>query len=117
MIFLPASLIAVSRGFSCGTIIPNHNCLKAVFGMNVKEINTGSLQTFAHYIKATVWLTLFTVYLFIAFRAHSVFQRKRPKLWTSAAWPVLLPLVVWRLLEERNRDKQRREPMTADDKV
>ena len=82
--------------------------------MNVKEINTGSLQTLAHYIKATVVFTVITVYIVIALQTHSAFHRKNAKLWMRAAWPVLLPLVVWEwILEERNRDKQRREPMTT----
>jgi len=118
MTFLPAGLIAVSRGFTCGTIVPNHNCLKGIFGMNVKEINTGALQTFVHYVEATVGFTVFTVYIVITLQTHSAFHRKKAKLWTRAAWPVLLPFVAWRwILEERNRDKQRRKPMTAGDNV
>ncbi|OAX32053.1 hypothetical protein K503DRAFT_852217 [Rhizopogon vinicolor AM-OR11-026] len=58
MIFLPASLIA------------------SVFGMNVKEINPGSLETTVRYMQITIALTAFTFYVVVTLQTHTSFHER-----------------------------------------
>ncbi|KAG1736667.1 uncharacterized protein EDB91DRAFT_1055551, partial [Suillus paluster] len=71
MIFLPASFLA------------------SVFGMNVSEINPGSLETIPHYVETTISLTLLTVYIVVTLQTHSSFHEKDATFLQRAAWPVL----------------------------
>ncbi|KAG0707781.1 hypothetical protein DFH29DRAFT_597534 [Suillus ampliporus] len=71
MVFLPASLIA------------------SVFGMNVAEINPGTLQTLAHYVETTISLTLLTIYIVITLQTHNSFHEKNATFLQRAVWPVL----------------------------
>jgi len=94
MVFLPASLIA------------------SVFGMNVKEINSGSLETLAHYVETTISLTLFTIYVVVTLQPYSTFHRKEAKLGERAAWPGIL---LWKVIHWREYAHPRVK--AADDKV
>ncbi|KAH7921423.1 hypothetical protein BV22DRAFT_1019395 [Leucogyrophana mollusca] len=69
MIFLPASFTA------------------AVFGMNVKEINQGSLETLSHYAETTIALTFVTAWLVVAFQSKSpMHDVEDGDFWTQRLW-------------------------------
>ncbi|KAJ8586915.1 hypothetical protein M405DRAFT_883015 [Rhizopogon salebrosus TDB-379] len=87
-IFLPASLIA------------------SVFGMNVKEINPGSLETLVRYVWVTIVLTLITVYVVVTLQAHTSFHEPGAGLQRRAAWPILF---IWKMLPEKVK-----EPVPSD---
>ncbi|KAI9568122.1 hypothetical protein HD554DRAFT_822481 [Boletus coccyginus] len=70
MIFLPASY------------------LSSVFGMNVVEINQGSLETLAKYVESTIILTVFTAWAMVALQEHSSFHPGGRNLLKRVAWPV-----------------------------
>ncbi|EGN97186.1 hypothetical protein SERLA73DRAFT_183836 [Serpula lacrymans var. lacrymans S7.3] len=72
MIFLPAGFTAT------------------VFGMNVKEINSGSYETLAHYAIATLLLTIATVWIVVTFQINSHFHGPGPQksFWVRLGWPV-----------------------------
>ncbi|KAG6328787.1 hypothetical protein ID866_10302 [Astraeus odoratus] len=70
MIFLPASLIA------------------DVFSMNVMEINPSAAEHLAHFLIATIALTIFTAWLIIALQLHSSFWPPGSGILRRLAWPV-----------------------------
>jgi len=70
MIFLPASY------------------LSSVFGMNVIEINPGTLETLAVYIESTIILTLITSWVMIALQDYSSFHPGGRNIIQRVAWPV-----------------------------
>ncbi|KAF9219670.1 hypothetical protein BS17DRAFT_788901 [Gyrodon lividus] len=70
MVFLPANFIA------------------AVFGMNVHEISGGGGETLAHYVEATISLTILTAWLVVALQTESSFHPKESSLWRRAGWPM-----------------------------
>ncbi|KAG1752049.1 hypothetical protein EDB19DRAFT_1845541 [Suillus lakei] len=73
MVFLPASFTA------------------SVFGMNVVEINPGSLETIARYVEVTFLLTIFTTWIVIAFQPYSsIHENSGGGIWRRAAWPYFL---------------------------
>jgi hypothetical protein len=72
--------------------LSDHTCPQSVFGMNVKEINPGSLETLVRYIWVTIVLTLITVYVVITLQAHTSFHEPGAGLQKRAAWPILLIL-------------------------
>ncbi|KDQ23159.1 hypothetical protein PLEOSDRAFT_1108796 [Pleurotus ostreatus PC15] len=93
MIFLPASLVA------------------AVFGMNVTEINEGSIPQFHTYLAIAIPLTIFTIWVTVAlqFRSQIIASRERKQkmsqgsdletsweddeslsAWSGLWWPILL---------------------------
>ncbi|KAF5381593.1 hypothetical protein D9615_005537 [Tricholomella constricta] len=91
MVFLPASLVA------------------AVFGMNIEEINPGSLETLPHYLATAIPLTIITVWVIVAFQYHPRHPQRtgvetgsagsrlldRSAVWNTlgrVGWPVLLML-------------------------
>jgi len=71
--------------------------------MNVVEINPGSLETLAHYVEATISLTLLTFYIVIALQKHTSFHEANAKFHQRAAWPYLF-LRRW-ILEKRTGPK------------
>lgn len=79
MIFLPGSLIA------------------SVFGMNVTEFNQGARQTLAHYVEATISLTLLTVYIVVTLQTHSSFHDHDAPFLRRAVWPVL---TFWKIMHK-----------------
>jgi len=74
--------------------------------MNVVEINPGSLETLAHYVEATISLTLLTFYVVITLQRRSSFHEENAKFHQRAAWPYLF-LRRW-ILEKRTGAKGRR---------
>ncbi|KAG1743701.1 uncharacterized protein EDB91DRAFT_1125494 [Suillus paluster] len=70
MVFLPASFTA------------------SIFGMNVAEINPGSLETVARYVEVTLLLTFVTTWVVIAFQPYSSIHKSGDGVWQRAAWPV-----------------------------
>ncbi|KAI6104303.1 cora-like Mg2+ transporter protein-domain-containing protein [Pisolithus sp. B1] len=70
MVFLPASLMA------------------SIFGMNVKEINSGAYETLGHYAEATITLTVLTTWLVVAMQTESSFWPKGSPWWHRLAWPI-----------------------------
>jgi len=90
MVFLPASFMA------------------SVFGMNVKEINAGSLETLAHYVEATVALTLATFYVVITLRRSRV-HSPQDTLLKRAAWPIIFP---YRVIQQNMSGFPKREAFT-----
>ncbi|KAG1861110.1 hypothetical protein DFJ58DRAFT_873299 [Suillus subalutaceus] len=72
MIFLPASFTA------------------SVFGMNVREINPGSLETIARYVWVSSLLTFVTTWIVIAFQPYSTIHRPGASMWRRAAWPAFV---------------------------
>ncbi|KAJ2925295.1 hypothetical protein H1R20_g11758, partial [Candolleomyces eurysporus] len=71
MIFLPASFVA------------------AVFGMNVAEINPGTLGTVPHYVAVALPFTIFTAWIIIAFQSKYIFQGE-VSFWLRLTWPFKL---------------------------
>lgn len=56
--------------------------------MNVVEINPGSLETFARYVEVTVFLTLLTTWIVIAFQPYSsIHENSGGGVWRRIAWP------------------------------
>lgn len=86
MIFLPASLMA------------------SVFGMNVVEINSGSHETLARYVEATVSLTVLTTWLVVAMQTESSFWPKGSPWWHRLAWPIFFTAT--RMKESYLRDNR-----------
>jgi hypothetical protein len=78
--------------------LSDHICPQSVFGMNVKEINPGSLETLVRYIWVTIVLTLLTVYVVVTLQTHTSFHEPGAKLQKRAAWPILL---IWNILPEK----------------
>ncbi|KAG2140513.1 uncharacterized protein EDB93DRAFT_1252799 [Suillus bovinus] len=83
MVFLPASFLA------------------SVFGMNVVEFNSGSLQTLSRYVEITISLTLFTVYLVVTLQTHSSFHDRNAPFMRRAVWPAL---TLWKAMH-KTREK------------
>ncbi|OJA11295.1 hypothetical protein AZE42_06522 [Rhizopogon vesiculosus] len=81
MIFLPASLIA------------------SVFGMNVREINPGTLGTTVRYTQITIALTALTFYVVVTLQTHTSFHDRGATMCKRAAWPILLPWKILRNME------------------
>jgi hypothetical protein len=77
--------------------------------MNVVEIKPGSLETLAHYVEATISLTLFTFYIVITLQKHTSFHEENAKFYQRAAWPYL-SLRRW-ILEKRTDPKGGRAKM------
>ncbi|KAG2347012.1 hypothetical protein BDR05DRAFT_958450 [Suillus weaverae] len=69
MIFLPASLTA------------------SLFGMNVREINPGTLETITRYVWVTLLLTVATTWIVIALQPYSTIHKHGAGMWRRAAWP------------------------------
>ncbi|KAH9474783.1 hypothetical protein JR316_0013248 [Psilocybe cubensis] len=79
MVFLPASFVA------------------GVFGMNVSEINPGSLGTLPRYIEIALPLTLVTAWIIIAFQSTYIFPENTGFM-KRLGWPVYL---IKRMMERR----------------
>jgi len=71
MIFLPGSFMA------------------GIFGMNVMELNPGTLGTLGHYIAATLPLTFVTIWIIVAFQSRFVL-RENEAMWKKLLWPIAL---------------------------
>jgi Mg2+ and Co2+ transporter CorA len=71
MIFLPASFMA------------------AIFGMNVMELNPGTLGTLPHYAEASVPLTFATIWIIVAYQNRFVL-RDNQAIWKKLLWPAAL---------------------------
>ncbi|KAG1817382.1 hypothetical protein EV424DRAFT_1324487 [Suillus variegatus] len=80
MVFLPASFLA------------------SVFGMNVVEFNSGSLQTLGRYVEVTVSLTLFTIYTVVTLQTYSSFHDHNAPFLRRAVWPIL---TLWKIMHKR----------------
>ncbi|KAJ2919747.1 hypothetical protein MD484_g751, partial [Candolleomyces efflorescens] len=76
MVFLPPSFVARSL-----------SVVKAVFGMNVFEISPGAHATIPLYIAIAVPLTVFTMWIVIAFRSKIVLSGEVP-FWMRLIWPL-----------------------------
>lgn len=62
---------------------------QAVFGMNVREINAGGLETITNYAGVSVAFTVLTAWLVIAFQSQSPFHDQGAGFWKRIAWPCL----------------------------
>lgn len=69
MIFLPASFTA------------------SVFGMNVREMNPGSIETITRYVWVSFLLTFITTWVVVALQPFSTFHPRGAGVWRRAAWP------------------------------
>ncbi|PPQ92528.1 LOW QUALITY PROTEIN: hypothetical protein CVT25_010361 [Psilocybe cyanescens] len=83
MVFLPASFVA------------------GVFGMNVSEINPGSLGTLARYIEIALPLTVVTAWIIIAFQSTYIFPEKT-SFFMRLGWPILM---IKRMMERRQQQQ------------
>ncbi|KAG1741655.1 cora-like Mg2+ transporter protein-domain-containing protein [Suillus lakei] len=79
MVFLPASFIA------------------SIFGMNVREINSGT-QTLARYVETTIVLTFLTIYIVIMLQRQNWVHKRQATLLQRAAWPILFP---WKIIHHQ----------------
>ncbi|KIK99660.1 hypothetical protein PAXRUDRAFT_30370 [Paxillus rubicundulus Ve08.2h10] len=70
MVFLPASFIA------------------SIFGMNVAEITPNTHASMAHYVEATIGLTLLTAWLVMALHKHSSLHPAECHFVRRLAWPI-----------------------------
>ncbi|KAF5325049.1 hypothetical protein D9619_009601 [Psilocybe cf. subviscida] len=84
MVFLPASFVA------------------GVFGMNVSEINPGSLETIPHYIAIALPLTLVTAWIIIAFQSTYIFPPNTGFI-LRLGWPAYL---VYKMMNKRMKKDQ-----------
>lgn len=71
MIFAPATFVA------------------GIFGMNIHEINPGTLGSLPHYIAVAVPLTIVTIWIIIAFQSKYLFKDD-VSIWRRLAWPFFL---------------------------
>jgi hypothetical protein len=81
--------------------------LQGVFGMNVMELNAGTYGTIPHYVETTLPLTLFTIWIIVAFQGRFVL-RENEAMWKKLLWPIVL---LQRLLSRPRR--QDHSPETA----
>jgi len=70
MVFLPASFSA------------------AVFGMNVTEINTGSVVNLARYVELALPLTAVTIWIIISLQSKTYLDDANPSMWSQMWWPL-----------------------------
>ena len=68
--------------------------------MNVKEINTGSLETLAHYVETTISLTLFTIYVVVTLQPYSSIHKPDATFGRRVVWPILL---LWKWMKHSGR--------------
>ncbi|KAG1767591.1 hypothetical protein EV702DRAFT_748494 [Suillus placidus] len=69
MVFLPASLTA------------------SVFGMNVREIVPGTLETITRYVWVTLLMTSVTTWIVITLQPYSTIHKPGAGMWRRVAWP------------------------------
>ncbi|KAG2076944.1 hypothetical protein BDR04DRAFT_1148648 [Suillus decipiens] len=69
MVFLPASLTA------------------SVFGMNVREIAPGTLETITRYVWVTLSLTCAMAWVVVALQPYTTIHEPGATMWRRAAWP------------------------------
>ncbi|OJA16735.1 hypothetical protein AZE42_07557 [Rhizopogon vesiculosus] len=79
----------------------------SVFGMNVKEINPGSLETLVRYIQITIALTALTFYVVVTLQTHTSFHERGAPLHKRAAWPVILPQKILRKMKRSPSSTQK----------
>jgi Mg2+ and Co2+ transporter CorA len=93
MIFLPASY------------------LSSVFGMNVAEINPGTLETLSAYVVSTIILTAITAWVIVALQEHSHFHPGGRYIVKRALWPVFFvySLMVMMVTAVQNRVRRARQ--------
>jgi hypothetical protein len=76
---------------TCSDLYHEGRCslvVQSVFGMNVVEINPGSLETIARYVETTIALTLFTTWIVIALQPYSsIHEHSGGGVWRRMAWP------------------------------
>ncbi|KAG2346989.1 hypothetical protein BDR05DRAFT_905609 [Suillus weaverae] len=70
MVFLPASLTA------------------SVFGMHVREIVPGTLETISRYVWVTLLMTSVTTWIVITLQPYSTIHKPGAGMWRRVAWPV-----------------------------
>ncbi|KAG2130887.1 hypothetical protein DEU56DRAFT_740368, partial [Suillus clintonianus] len=93
MVYLPASFLA------------------SVFGMNVAEFNYG-LESLAHYVEATIGLTVLTIYVVITCQTQSTFHTAGAPFMQRAVWPALS---VWKMTQTSKTLAGGRTEKTASD--
>ncbi|KDR77304.1 hypothetical protein GALMADRAFT_246652 [Galerina marginata CBS 339.88] len=84
MVFLPASFVA------------------GVFGMNVNEINPGTLGTMGRYVEIAIPLTLITAWIIIAFQSKYIFPDDTGFM-KRLGWPAYL---VINMMKKRQRQRE-----------
>lgn len=57
--------------------------------MNVIELNSGTYGTIAHYVEATLPLTLVTIWIIVAFQSRFIL-REDQAMWKKLLWPIAL---------------------------
>jgi hypothetical protein len=67
--------------------------------MNVIEFNSGTFGTIAHYVEATLPLTLVTIWIIVAFQSRFVL-RDNGATWKKLLWPIAF---VHKLISRRRR--------------
>ncbi|KAF8584986.1 hypothetical protein K439DRAFT_1616330 [Ramaria rubella] len=80
MVFLPASFAA------------------GIFGMNIKEINPGTLGSLAHYFETALPLTIVTIWVIVAYQGKWHEGEGDMSIWMRLMWPIMY---VRRLLDGR----------------
>ena len=55
--------------------------------MNIKEINSGTFETLAHYVETTISLTIFTIYIVVTLQPHNSFHEENAPLQQRMMWP------------------------------
>ncbi|KAF9559806.1 hypothetical protein CPC08DRAFT_637387 [Agrocybe pediades] len=97
MVFLPASFVA------------------GVFGMNVSEINPGSLGTLPRYIEIALPLTLITAWIIIAFQSKYIFENQNTTFVQRLGWPGYLVIkMIKEKMDQREKERQEREGIKGD---
>ena len=86
--------------------------IQSIFGMNVREITPHTRGTLSHYAATVIMLTLFTIWVFVAFQTKHYFRIQNQNIWMRVLWPVML---VQEWFTRKRRMRQDRVGQSRDD--
>ena len=81
--------------------------------MNVVELNPGGYTSLAHFFEAMLPLTLFTIWIILAFQNRLVLRDDRGAVWKKLLWPIVLlnSMIPWRT--KKNNDESLELPLRS----
>ena len=69
----------------------DNHFIQGVFGMNIEEINPGTLGTLPHYFATTIPLTVLTTWIIVALQGKwNEAEGDNISIWEQLKWPVKL---------------------------
>jgi hypothetical protein len=79
---------------------------QAIFGMNVTEINTGSVVNLARYFELAVPLTAVTVWVVVSLQSKARLGDPEATMWSQMWWPFIAVMDLFRpLMRGRRGDR------------